>query len=113
MVGPAAQLRLTHAPQRLFPPAMNSADLPPDPDAPRRSAWLPLLGVLLAGLLLYGWQGGARGIWSAHEGRAAQNAANMLSTGDWLMPRAFTGEDRKSTRLNSSHHAISRMPSSA
>ena len=31
----------------------------------------------------------------------------------WETQGAFTGEDRKSTRLNSSHSAKSRMPSSA
>ena len=32
--------------------------------------------------------------------------------GDWLAP-IFSGRDRKSTRLNSSHEFVSRMPSSA
>ena len=58
---------------------------------PRRT-WRWAAAVIGAGALLYGWQGGARGIWSAHEGRAAQNAANILMTGDWLLPRLFTGE---------------------
>ena len=34
-------------------------------------------------------------------------------TGKTLLARAIAGEDRKSTRLNSSHEWISRMPSSA
>ena len=33
--------------------------------------------------------------------------------GDEGMPQGVGGEDRKSTRLNSSHGGISRMPSSA
>ena len=31
----------------------------------------------------------------------------------WISDILQSGSDRKSTRLNSSHHAISRMPSSA
>ena len=31
----------------------------------------------------------------------------------WLMGKRIVEEDRKSTRLNSSHNVISRMPSSA
>ena len=34
-------------------------------------------------------------------------------SGEWNVPGLKRGADRKSTRLNSSHHAISRMPSSA
>ena len=39
----------------------------------------------------------------------------QLDNGDWLIEITLieTGEDRKSTRLNSSHSDRSRMPSSA
>ena len=38
----------------------------------------------------------------------------LLGSGeDWLENASQAGEDRKSTRLNSSHGGISRMPSSA
>lgn len=50
---------------------------------------LPLL-LVCAGWFLFGWHVGERGLWSAHEGRAAQNAQNMLDTGQWLVPRLFT-----------------------
>ena len=33
--------------------------------------------------------------------------------GEWIVSQFMDGEDRKSTRLNSSHIPLSRMPSSA
>ena len=41
------------------------------------------------------------------------NFAHDDETGDWYICRADDSEDRKSTRLNSSHSRKSRMPSSA
>lgn len=54
-----------------------------------RNLWL-MIAVL--GTFLFGWQVGQRGLWSAHEGRAAQNAQGMLDSGNWLMPTLYTGE---------------------
>jgi 4-amino-4-deoxy-L-arabinose transferase-like glycosyltransferase len=34
---------------------------------------------------------GARELWSSHEGRAAQDAAGMLETGQWGLPRLYNG----------------------
>lgn len=48
--------------------------------------------LVVSGFFLFGWDMSHRGIWSAHEGRAAQNASSMLQTGDWLIPRLFTDE---------------------
>ena len=44
-----------------------------------------------------------------------KRAADILGIGDLLhrKPRQLSGGDRKSTRLNSSHRSLSRMPSSA
>jgi 4-amino-4-deoxy-L-arabinose transferase-like glycosyltransferase len=50
------------------------------------------LAIVLTSWLVLGWRTDHRGIWSAHEGRAAQNAQSMLDTGDWLMPTLFTGD---------------------
>ena len=36
-----------------------------------------------------------------------------LSFMDWVIPKVKGAVDRKSTRLNSSHSSVSRMPSSA
>ena len=41
--------------------------------------------------------------------RTPEDLERIWGAGDW----AVIGEDRKSTRLNSSHNVISRMPSSA
>ncbi|HVJ82392.1 MAG TPA: glycosyltransferase family 39 protein [Planctomycetia bacterium] len=54
--------------------------------------WFWRLVLILAGIVLYGWDAGDRGLWSAHEGRAAQNAATILETGDWTLPALFTGD---------------------
>ena len=51
---------------------------------------LALLIVLCAVLFLY--RTGERGLWSSHEGRAAQNAQHMLQTGSWGMPTLASGE---------------------
>jgi 4-amino-4-deoxy-L-arabinose transferase-like glycosyltransferase len=56
--------------------------------APRQARLLLLAGCVI---LLF-WGVGERGLWSAHEGRAAQNARNILDSNDWLIPRQFTGE---------------------
>lgn len=53
---------------------------------------LVFIGIVLGGWLLYGWHIGQRGLWSSHEGRAAQNAKEILDSGDWLVPRLFTGD---------------------
>ena len=54
--------------------------------------WAAVALLLAAGWILFGWHVGARGLWSAHEGRAAQNAQNMLDQGLWLTPTLFTGD---------------------
>ncbi|GIW79181.1 MAG: hypothetical protein KatS3mg105_0988 [Gemmatales bacterium] len=38
---------------------------------------------------LFFYQLGDRALWSSHEGRAAQNAQNILDRGEWLVPRRF------------------------
>ena len=42
-----------------------------------------------------------------------RNAANAPAEGIERMTKCWGDEDRKSTRLNSSHRSLSRMPSSA
>ena len=49
----------------------------------------------------------------AGAGSAPRSLGTAAATGDRLVKLAGTGRDRKSTRLNSSHSAKSRMPSSA
>lgn len=51
--------------------------------------WAAYSIVFLGGWLLFGWHLGERGLWSAHEGRAAQNAQRMLDTGQWLLPTLY------------------------
>lgn len=58
----------------------------------RVSLGLVCAGILILGWLLFGWQVAERGLWSAHEGRAAQNAQNILDTGNWLIPTLYIGE---------------------
>ena len=53
---------------------------------------LALSCLMLGCWLLFAWHVGQRGLWSAHEGRAAQNAQLMLETGNWLTPTLFTGD---------------------
>jgi 4-amino-4-deoxy-L-arabinose transferase-like glycosyltransferase len=48
--------------------------------------------VIVVGWTLFGWHVAQRGLWSSHEGRAAQNAQTILDDGNWLVPRLFTGE---------------------
>lgn len=55
-------------------------------------AWSVPILLVCAGWLLFGWRVGHRGLWSAHEGRAAQNAQNILDTGNWVVPRLFTDD---------------------
>ena len=43
----------------------------------------------------------------------AANVGGIKPRAEVLLAGVQVGRDRKSTRLNSSHHAISRMPSSA
>jgi 4-amino-4-deoxy-L-arabinose transferase-like glycosyltransferase len=57
-----------------------------------RSLWLARIGLLFAAVVLYFWGAGDRGLWSAYEGEVAQNSANILQSGDWLLPRLHTGE---------------------
>jgi 4-amino-4-deoxy-L-arabinose transferase-like glycosyltransferase len=61
-----------------------------------RTRWYdrPLLSIaflLLLAVVLFGWRVGDRGLWSAHEGRAAQNAWSMVHDGHWLVPQLFIG----------------------
>lgn len=58
----------------------------------RRLITLTIAGIILGGWFLYGWQIAQRGLWSSHEGRAAQNAQAILDDGDWLVPHLYTGE---------------------
>lgn len=58
----------------------------------RWRARLTIFAVVALGVFLFGWRMSQRGIWSAHEGRAAQNAARMLQTGEWLIPRLYTDD---------------------
>ena len=46
-------------------------------------------------------------------GSVSGNYASYWSSGYWGAIYAYNGSDRKSTRLNSSHSSVSRMPSSA
>ena len=73
---------------------------------------LMLLGVL--------WGGGACGFWywTDQRGQSVSYRTVTLKRGDLCATINATGtlepeEDRKSTRLNSSHRSLSRMPSSA
>lgn len=54
--------------------------------------WLPVAAVGLAAWMVMGWQVAQRGMWSSHEGRAAQNAQSVVSDGEWLVPHLFNGE---------------------
>ena len=49
-------------------------------------------------------------LWGVVDDKSAKDITNRLMYLEAIDPGK---EDRKSTRLNSSHHAISRMPSSA
>jgi 4-amino-4-deoxy-L-arabinose transferase-like glycosyltransferase len=53
---------------------------------------IAIVMVIVFGWTLFGWHVAQRGLWSSHEGRAAQNAQSMLDDGNWLVPRLFTGE---------------------
>jgi 4-amino-4-deoxy-L-arabinose transferase-like glycosyltransferase len=55
-----------------------------------RSVHVALL--LAAALALTLWGLGDRGLWSAHEGRAARVATTMLETGEWIVPQLSPGE---------------------
>lgn len=68
-----------------------SADIPAA-EARTHSIRFAQAGILFAALLLFFWGTGDRGLWSSHEGEAAQNAANILQNGDWLLPRLHTGD---------------------
>ena len=65
--------------------------------------WLMLALVAVAAGLLLALTGYPRRLWTI-----AATALTLGATG-----YAWQGQDRKSTRLNSSHTDISRMPSSA
>ena len=45
--------------------------------------------------------------------RSAYGSAAGVAKGAYVLKDAADGKDRKSTRLNSSHSSVSRMPSSA
>ena len=45
--------------------------------------------------------------------RSREQAAGLVADGRVLVAGQAAGKDRKSTRLNSSHKTVSRMPSSA
>ena len=45
--------------------------------------------------------------------RASYHARVLWCSGEWAWPASRVPQDRKSTRLNSSHSSVSRMPSSA
>jgi len=64
----------------------------PSPELRPQSVRLAQVGIGLAAFVLFLWGAGSRGLWSAHEGEAAQNAANILQSGDWLLPRLHTGD---------------------
>lgn len=67
-------------------------DLPElQPDAPWRE-WIAPAALAFAAWCLVGFHVGERGMWSSHEGRAAQNAQTILNDGCWLVPRLYTGE---------------------
>jgi 4-amino-4-deoxy-L-arabinose transferase-like glycosyltransferase len=51
-----------------------------------------MLGIVVVGWMLFGWHLAQRGMWSSHEGRAAQNAQTILDDGNWLVPHLYTGE---------------------
>ncbi|MBY0585636.1 glycosyltransferase family 39 protein [bacterium] len=53
---------------------------------------IAIVMVIVFGWTLFGWHVAQRGLWSSHEGRAAQNAQSILDDGNWLVPRLFTGE---------------------
>jgi 4-amino-4-deoxy-L-arabinose transferase-like glycosyltransferase len=57
----------------------------------RLAANPPLLLIALT-LLLFFFQLGARDLVSSHEARAAQNAQQMLDTGEWGLPTLFDGQ---------------------
>lgn len=62
------------------------------PRAGQRSPWYAVPAIVVAGALLFGFHVGHRGLWSAHEGRAAQNARSIVDGGQWLMPALFTDD---------------------
>ena len=45
--------------------------------------------LILTSAVLFFYRTGDRGLWSSHEGRAAQTAQNMLWSGSWGMPRLY------------------------
>ncbi|MGL4464718.1 MAG: ArnT family glycosyltransferase, partial [Planctomycetia bacterium] len=67
-------------------------DISSDPDVESRNATWAALLLLAAACLVYGWGLNDRGLWSAHEGRAAQNAQTMLDQKSWLVPKLFIEE---------------------
>lgn len=56
----------------------------------RLPASLGAILLVVLGWVLFGWGVKDRGLWSAHEGRAAQNATTILQDGKWLTPTLFT-----------------------
>ena len=74
--------------------------------------FLAVLGAALAVGL--GGIGSAKGVGIAGEAAAGLIAEDPDKFGQTLILQALPGtQDRKSTRLNSSHRSLSRMPSSA
>lgn len=54
-----------------------------------RADWAVLAAIIVLGWLLFGWRVERRGIWSAHEGRAAQDAQSLLDGRNWALPQLF------------------------
>lgn len=50
------------------------------------------VALCLFGCFLLFFRLGDRDLWASHEGRAAQNAQQLVDNGDWLLPRRFDGE---------------------
>ena len=54
--------------------------------------WITLVALIVVATFLFGWRVNRRGMWSSHEGRAAQNAQSMLDTGQWLLPTLYSND---------------------
>ena len=65
------------------------------------------LAVVVSAVIGFGYPTGIMRYWSKYMAQNSQSLARGTMKMGWSLT------DRKSTRLNSSHHAISRMPSSA
>ncbi|QDU61554.1 Undecaprenyl phosphate-alpha-4-amino-4-deoxy-L-arabinose arabinosyl transferase [Planctomycetes bacterium Pan216] len=54
--------------------------------------WVSVSMLLAFASFVFAWRVEERGLWSSHEGRAAQNAQQMLRTGHWLIPTLITND---------------------